>query len=183
MQGICRRAQSQSLASLARPQQHRQAPFALHRALRASRTFAADATATTTPPPPPPPKPSSPYFRRLRKAARFTGLAALSAVGGVLALGAGIFIHDAFTYTDQHVDRVPVNPLALHPERGGPKNLPIISHLVDDEEDEEQAALSKKPKLVIVGAGWGVCIPLSKRWSIWNGMSISQIPSSRPFPC
>lgn len=97
-------------------------------------------------------------FRRLRTIARFSGYFALSSVFGVLALGAGIFIHDAFTYADQHVDRVPVSPLALHPERGGPKNLPIVRVQVDDEQDEENIRLAGKPKLVIVGGGWGVSI-------------------------
>lgn len=73
----------------------------------------------------------------------------------MLAIGAGFFIHDAFTYTDRHVDRVPVSPLALHPERGGPKNLPVVKALLADEEDEEAKKLSEKPKLVIVGGGWG----------------------------
>jgi NADH dehydrogenase len=77
-------------------------------------------------------------------------------VFGVLALGAGIFVHDAFTYSDQHIDRVPVSPLALHPERGGPKNLPIVRVQVDDEQDEENKRLAGKPKLVILGGGWGV---------------------------
>jgi NADH dehydrogenase len=77
-------------------------------------------------------------------------------VFGVLAIGAGIFIHDAFTYSEKHVDRVPVSPLALHPERGGPKNLPIVRVQVDDEQDEESKKLAGKPKLVVVGGGWGV---------------------------
>lgn len=75
---------------------------------------------------------------------------------GVLAIGAGIFIHDAFTYSEKHLERVPVSPLALHPERGGPKNLPVARVQVDDEEDEENKMLAEKPKLVIVGGGWGV---------------------------
>ena len=65
-----------------------------------------------------------------------------------------------FTYTDKHVDRVPVNPLALNPQRGGPKNLPVARVLVDDEEDDEAKKLASKPRLVIVGAGWGVSILL-----------------------
>ncbi|KAI7908056.1 uncharacterized protein BX663DRAFT_492830 [Cokeromyces recurvatus] len=51
-------------------------------------------------------------------------------------------------------ERVP--PLALHPKRGGLKNLPISDFYLDDtitsvttEEDEE------KPRLVILGSGWG----------------------------
>jgi hypothetical protein len=80
----------------------------------------------------------------------------LSSVVGIVVVGAGILAHDAFTYNDKHVDRVPVNPLALNPERGGPKNLPIARVLIDDEEDEEAKLLAVKPRLVIVGGGWGV---------------------------
>lgn len=74
----------------------------------------------------------------------------------MLLLGSAIFLHDAFTYTERHVDRVPVNPLALHPELGGPKQLPVARVLVGDEEDEVNKQLSTKPRLVIVGGGWGV---------------------------
>ncbi|KAJ7438507.1 hypothetical protein FB451DRAFT_1448156 [Mycena latifolia] len=56
---------------------------------------------------------------------------------------------------DKHVERVPISPLALHPERGGPKDLPIVRVLVDDEEDEEHKKLATKPRLIIVGGGWG----------------------------
>lgn len=45
-----------------------------------------------------------------------------------------LFIHDAFTYTSKHAERVPVSPLALHPELGGPKNLPIAKVLIDDDD-------------------------------------------------
>ena len=88
---------------------------------------------------------------------KYTSIFCLSSVFGVLAIGAGIFIHDAFTYNDKHIDRVPVSPLALHPESGGPKNLPIARVYVGDEEDEESKKLAEKPRLVIVGGGWGVC--------------------------
>ena len=54
-------------------------------------------------------------------------------LGLVTFLGV-IFIHDAFTYTTRHIERVPVSPLALHPELGGPKNLPVARVLIDDEE-------------------------------------------------
>jgi hypothetical protein len=98
-------------------------------------------------------------FRRTLTVLRFSGYFLLSSACGVLAIGAGIFIHDAFTYTDKHLDRVPVSPLALHPERGGPKNLPVARVQVDDEEDEENVKLAAKPRLVIIGGGWGVrCI-------------------------
>lgn len=96
------------------------------------------------------------FFGRVKTTAKYSGLFCLSSAFGLLAVGAGIFIHDAFTYTDKHVNRVPINPLALHPERGGPKNLPVVKVLVDDEEDQEHKEISKKPRLVIIGGGWGV---------------------------
>ena len=84
-----------------------------------------------------------------------------------------IFLHDAFTYNEKvrdpfctpiynvltaykHIQGVPVEPLALHPTTGGPKNLPVVKHYLSDIEDEENAELSRKPHLVIVGGGWGV---------------------------
>lgn len=63
--------------------------------------------------------------------------------------------HDAFTYSDKHADRVPINPLSLHPRRGGKKNLPILEVNLDAEEAEKQG-MKNKPRLVIVGGGWGV---------------------------
>ena len=95
-------------------------------------------------------------LRRAFTLLRFSGYFLLSSAFGILAIGGGIFIHDAFTYTDKHLDRVPVSPLALHPELGGPKNLPVVRVQVDDEEDEENIKLAEKPRLVIVGGGWGV---------------------------
>lgn len=95
-------------------------------------------------------------FHRARTVARYTGYISLSAVFGVLVVGAGFFVHDVFTYSERHIDRVPISPLALHPETGGPKNLPIARVQVDDEDDEENIRLADKPKLVIVGGGWGV---------------------------
>ncbi|KAI0031723.1 nucleotide-binding domain-containing protein [Vararia minispora EC-137] len=77
-----------------------------------------------------------------------------SAIGVGLLLGI-FFIHDAFTYTDKHIERVPVSPLALHPERGGPKNLPIARVLVSDDEDDFMKELKNKPRLVVLGGGWG----------------------------
>lgn len=78
--------------------------------------------------------------------------------GAVLIVGC-ILIHDMFTYSDRHVDRVPSNPLSLHPRRGGPKNLPIIEVNLDDEEDETKVAIGKKPRLVVIGGGFGVRVP------------------------
>ncbi|THH06499.1 hypothetical protein EW145_g4046 [Phellinidium pouzarii] len=100
-------------------------------------------------------KDASSIYMRVRNAAKWTTLAGASSAVGILLLGTGIFLHDAFTYTERHVDRVPVNPLALHPANGGPKNLPVAKVLVADEEDEENKKLAQKPRLVIVGGGWG----------------------------
>lgn len=66
--------------------------------------------------------------------AKWCGYLIGSAGFGLATVVTAIFIHDAFTYTSKHVDRVPVNPLALHPEVGGPKKLPIAKVLIGDEE-------------------------------------------------
>lgn len=86
---------------------------------------------------------------------KWLGRAIGSLVFSVVAITGGLLAWDATTYKSRHVDRVPVNPLALEPKRGGPKNLKIASFLVGDEETEEIKALEEKPKLVIVGGGWG----------------------------
>ena len=96
--------------------------------------------------------------QRLKTVARYTGYLGLSAVIGVVSLTGAILVHDAFTYNTRHVHRVPTNPLALHSERGGPKNLPIARVLAGDDEDDNAKLLGTKPKLVIVGGGWGVNI-------------------------
>jgi hypothetical protein len=119
------------------------------------RSFVSEIPPTSTPPPHQRPR----FLRRAIAIGRYSGYFLLSSAFGVLAIGAGIFIHDAFTYSDKHLDRVPVSPLALNPERGGPKNLPIVKVMVDDEEDEENVRIAEKPRLVIVGGGWGVCRP------------------------
>jgi hypothetical protein len=113
---------------------------------------------------------------KAKTAAKFAGFVCASSVIGILVVGTGILAHDAFTYTDKHVSRVPVNPLALHPERGGPKNLPIARVLIDDEEDEEAKLLAVKPKLVIIGGGWGVrsfirCFSMCSIYSTGDGCS------------
>lgn len=96
------------------------------------------------------------FLRVGRTAAKYTAFTCFSAVLGLSVLVGGVFIHDAFTYSDKHIDRVPVSPLALHPERGGPKNLPIASVLVGDEDGGALGPVQDKPRLVIVGGGWGV---------------------------
>ncbi|KAI0053855.1 mitochondrial NADH dehydrogenase [Auriscalpium vulgare] len=127
----------------------------LFRAPRLSPFYQRLLTTPSAPVPPPPPPPRGRFVRIARTTVRFAAFASFSAVLGVVVLTGGIFVHDAFTYTDRHINRVPVSPLALRPERGGPKNLPIASDLVGDQEDENKLNLHGKPKLVIVGGGWG----------------------------
>ncbi|EXJ94543.1 NADH dehydrogenase [Capronia coronata CBS 617.96] len=67
------------------------------------------------------------------------------------------FIYDASTYKEPPGGEgdVPVCEAALEPRRGGPKNLPIAQILVDDEDSEGMLEQKYKPKLVILGSGWG----------------------------
>ncbi|KAL2001383.1 hypothetical protein VTN02DRAFT_1831 [Thermoascus thermophilus] len=66
------------------------------------------------------------------------------------------FIYDASTYRPEpSAEDVPVSELALNPRRGGPKNLPIAEVLLGDEDTEERHAQKDKPKLVVLGTGWG----------------------------
>ncbi|KAJ9116143.1 hypothetical protein QFC20_000822 [Naganishia adeliensis] len=78
-----------------------------------------------------------------------------SVVIGLFVILAAILLHDSFTYSERHVGGVPTSPLALHPRTGGPKNLPIVDTGLSQEEDDTTRKLAGKPKLVIVGGGWG----------------------------
>jgi hypothetical protein len=109
---------------------------------------------TTSPTPTPPV--SRQFLRYGRKVAKYTAFTCFSAVLGLSVVIGGVFIHDVFTYSDKHIDRVPVSPLALHPQCGGPNNLPVASVLVGDEEDSSLVSIKDKPRLVVVGGGWGV---------------------------
>lgn len=108
---------------------------------------------SASPTPTPTPSGSRQFLRYGRKAAKYTAFTCFSAVLGLSVVIGGVFIHDVFTYSEKHIDRVPVSPLALHPQRGGPKNLPVASVLVGDGDD---VPTKDKPRLVIVGGGWGV---------------------------
>ncbi|KAJ9473882.1 External NADH-ubiquinone oxidoreductase 2, mitochondrial [Pseudozyma hubeiensis] len=90
----------------------------------------------------------------IRKTLRFTGYTVGSIVFGLTAATGIILAHDALTYREAHVDKVPLNPLALSPKSGGPKNLPILSSYPEDEQDEISKKLAEKERLVIVGGGW-----------------------------
>lgn len=71
---------------------------------------------------------------------------------GVLAF----FLYDASTYTEHSTqDEVDVAQLALNPRRGGPKNLPLCEAMIDDNDSPEKKAQKEKPKLVVLGGGWG----------------------------
>lgn len=68
----------------------------------------------------------------------------------------GFFLYDASTYKDT-ADQgdIDVSQLALNPRRGGPKNLPIVEVMIDDDDSEAKRKQKDKPKLVILGGGWG----------------------------
>lgn len=66
------------------------------------------------------------------------------------------FVYDASTYReDLSYADIPVSEAALTPRRGGPKNLPIADTLVDDDESASSRNLKQKPRLVLLGTGWG----------------------------
>lgn len=80
--------------------------------------------------------------------------------GGFILVSGGLilafFAYDASTYReDLSYSDIPVSISALEPRRGGPKNLPIAEVLVDDDDSEEMQRQKDKPKLVILGSGWG----------------------------
>jgi len=74
-------------------------------------------------------------------------------IGGTVI---AFFLYDASTYhTHAVADEIAVSQLALNPRRGGPKNLPILEACIDDDDDAERKRQKDKPKLVILGGGWG----------------------------
>ncbi|KAI1266066.1 hypothetical protein F5Y18DRAFT_36248 [Xylariaceae sp. FL1019] len=77
-------------------------------------------------------------------------------VGFIGALFAAFFIYDATTYKEGTTfGDCHVSEMALAPRRGGPKDLPIVEVLLDDDESDEAKARKEKPRLVILGSGWG----------------------------
>lgn len=93
-----------------------------------------------------------PVFRFFYRFFAYSGGFILVSGGLVLAF----FIYDATTYReDLSYTDIPVSEAALQPRRGGPKNLPIAEVLVDDDDCTEMARQKHKPKLVIIGSGWG----------------------------
>lgn len=79
-----------------------------------------------------------------------------SSIAFVGLAGIAFFLYDASTYKE-HAEStdIQVSTLALNPRRGGPKNLPIYDVQIDDEDTMEKRKSKDKPKLVILGGGWG----------------------------
>ncbi|PSK38090.1 External alternative NAD(P)H-ubiquinone oxidoreductase B1, mitochondrial [Elsinoe australis] len=66
------------------------------------------------------------------------------------------FVYDYTTYEeDPGALDIPISEFALNPRKGGPKNLPVADHLVDDDESPDKKSQKHKPKLVVLGTGWG----------------------------
>ncbi|PSN62334.1 hypothetical protein BS50DRAFT_578142 [Corynespora cassiicola Philippines] len=98
------------------------------------------------------PSPKSRLLRIAYRAAATLGI--FVTVSGALVVA--FFLYDASTYKEGGLaEDIPVSELALNPRRGGPKNLPIADHFVDDDDSPENKATKHKPKLVILGTGWG----------------------------
>lgn len=114
--------------------------------------FASTIKPPPLPQPSPPPAQHSPLVRYTYKLLASLGL--FIVVSGGLVVG--FFIYDASTYKGEPVSaELSVSEMALNPRRGGPKNLPIVEYFVDDEEDEQMIGQKHKPKLVVLGTGWG----------------------------
>ena len=79
--------------------------------------------------------------------------------GSILFVGIGVvafFLYDASTYREDLSYRdIHVSEIALSPRRGGPKNLPIAEVQIDDDDCAEMQRQKDKPKLVVLGGGWG----------------------------
>ncbi len=89
----------------------------------------------------------------LYKSAIVTGSTFIT-VAGLLTL---FFIYDATTYSEEQnkIVDLAVSSLALNPKIGGPENLPILESHLDQYDSVEKSDLKYKPKLVVLGCGWG----------------------------
>lgn len=102
---------------------------------------------------------SQPLPQRRGRLFRFT-YRLFAYAGGFIFITGGLvvafFLYDASTYReDLSYTDIPVSEDALEPRRGGPKNLPIAEVLVDDDDCAENSRQKHKPKLIILGSGWG----------------------------
>lgn len=100
-----------------------------------------------------------PLPQRRSKALNFLYRSAALLGGSLIILGVGVigfFVYDATTYReDLSYSDISISELALSPRLGGPKNLPIAEVQIDDDDSEEMQKQKDKPKLVILGGGWG----------------------------
>ncbi|KAF7860485.1 hypothetical protein EAF04_008610 [Stromatinia cepivora] len=100
-----------------------------------------------------------PLPQRRSKALNFLYRSAALLGGSLILLGVGVigfFVYDATTYReDLTYSDICISELALSPRRGGPKNLPVAEVQIDDDDTEEMQKQKDKPKLVILGGGWG----------------------------
>ncbi|KFX96683.1 hypothetical protein O988_05203 [Pseudogymnoascus sp. VKM F-3808] len=86
------------------------------------------------------------------RTAAWLGISVTVASAGII----GFFLYDASTYREDLSQRdIQISDLALNPKRGGPKNLPIAEVLMDDEDDADMERQQNKPRLVVLGGGWG----------------------------
>ncbi|KAK5947535.1 hypothetical protein PMZ80_001687 [Knufia obscura] len=93
-----------------------------------------------------------PAVRFLYRTAAWIGIF-IFVSGGLVA---AFFAYDATTYHEADGKiAIAVSEAALSPKRGGPKNLPIAEVLVDDHDTDDMEVQKYKPKLVILGTGWG----------------------------
>lgn len=96
-----------------------------------------------------------------RRSRALTILYRIFASCGFFVVGTGVvvltfFIYDASTYREGRTSQdIPVSELALNPRIGGPKNLPIADVLVSDYDSDKMLEQKDKPRLVILGTGWG----------------------------
>ncbi|KAK9471467.1 pyridine nucleotide-disulfide oxidoreductase-domain-containing protein [Dipodascopsis tothii] len=104
---------------------------------------------------------AKPARSRLLRFARFTIGAVGASVTTVTVLVAAFFIYDATTYKDlDDSEDLEISELALNPRRGGPKNLPVVERFLGDDDSEGSRAVANKPRLVILGSGWGAVATL-----------------------
>jgi NADH dehydrogenase len=83
--------------------------------------------------------------------------AIIATIFGASVIVGGILLWDVYTYSKRQLSPcASVPPLSLHPRTGGPKNLPILEANLDDLEDDVARKINEKPRIVILGGGWGV---------------------------
>lgn len=94
----------------------------------------------------------SPVLSFIYKGFAYCGFFIVSSGAAVVAF----FIYDATTYREEpSAEDIPVSQLALNPPRGGPKNLPIAEMLLGDHDSEGMMEQRDRPRLVVLGTGWG----------------------------